>query len=267
MLPRMKILLLVALPCLIFSLRVDAVGQVGRLVGTVAYTAPGSQPVAARGVRVIAAGSYSQSETRTDNNGTFVMILRPGGYRIVAQGAYGFVQYQEVGGYVTANADSYINPNPLFLVPQSGRNSDSPRSPPLIQTAAMSVPAKGAHQNGLTFEIASENSDTGDTGDLLGTVKYKQGYMPANNIEVWAIGNRERRPVKTDPNGNFAVRAISPGKYTICVVDPNFKQEVAVVGYVVKGKNNSFISPNPILLLPDKSAKPCPGLITESNAK
>lgn len=246
--PRMRIMLLVALPCLLFSLSADAVAQVGRLAGTVAYYAPGARPVAARGVRVIAVGSYARSETRTDNNGSFVLVLRAGGYNVVAQGAYGFVQVQEVRGYVAPNTDSYISPNPLYLV-QGGRSSGSMTTLPLSRTATRNERETGEHQNGLTLEAAAENSDGAETGDLVGSVIYKQTNTPAYNVEVEAVGPHGRRPARTGRNGVFVMKSIKVGRYEIYVRPPaGFKQEVVVIAYVVKGRNES-VSPT-LMLIP-----------------
>ena len=128
MLPRMRVILLLGLP-LLFSLGVDVSAQVGRLAGTVAYsTSP--RPTVARGVTVVAVDGNRQSwQTRTDNNGNFILALRVGTYRVFAQGTLGYTTYGVVEGYVRANADNTITPNPLFLVPAKPRPTPTPRQP------------------------------------------------------------------------------------------------------------------------------------------
>jgi hypothetical protein len=216
-------------------------------MGTVAYAAPGTRPVAASGVRVIAVGGYSQSETRTDNNGSFVLVLRPGSYRVVAQGALGYVQYQNVTGYVSANTNSYINPNPLFLVP-ARRSSNSALDIPYSQVITWSESAI------VTHEITAENNDTVDMGDLSGSVMYKQGNqpaIPARQVLVTAKGPHRTRPVWTDENGDFLIKSLPAGEYSISVQvlnHPRYQPETVVKGYVKSG-SKSMVSPNPILLV------------------
>jgi hypothetical protein len=170
MLPRVRIMLLIVLPCLFFSLGIDAIAQVGRLAGTVAYAAPGVRPVVASGVRVVVISDYTQLETRTDSNGNFELALRAANYRVVAQGAPGYVTYGPVWGYVRANTNSVITPNPLFLVPQSTRMSDGITNLPLSYTAIWNKRALMAGQNNLTLETAARNSSN---GKLSGNVRYK----------------------------------------------------------------------------------------------
>lgn len=244
MIPRTKILMLAALPCLLFGLGINAVAQAGRLAGTVAYVAPGARAVAAQGARVVAVGAYSQSETRTDNNGNFVMVLRPGGYRILAQGAYGYVQYQEVSGNVRAGADSYITPNPIFLVPQRGRSSDGAPGNPYGQVVTRTEPSA------VTYEVATENACGDDPGDLYGSVRIKEGNQPAKDATVRAVGPSRSQPVPTGPNGEFCIKSLPPGEYTIIVGvrDSRYRPETIVKGYV-KARGVSEVSPNPILLV------------------
>lgn len=248
MLTRMRILLILGLPCLTFSLGIDAAAQVGRLAGTVAYAAPGYSSVVAKGVKVIVVGNYTQVETRTDNNGNFVLVLRAGDYSVYAQGAPGYIQYQEVRGYVRPNINSIINPNPLFLVPQSRRSSGSLTSLALSQAKDWSESAIAAYPKGLIFKIAGNST----TGNLIGSVKYKQKIdIPVPGVLVTAEGGRRKASVRTNLNGEFVMKSLPIGQYDISVeAPPRFKQEMKVVGEVVKGRNDNFVSPNPILLIP-----------------
>lgn len=251
MLPRMRIMLLAGLPCLLFSLGVDAAAQAGRLGGTVAYAAPGAYPVAARGVRVIAVGGYAQAETRTDNNGNFVLVLRAGEYSVAAQGAHGYVTHRESKGYVRAYTDSVITPNPIYLVPASRRLAGM-TSPALSQTAVWSDRTKVAHQNGLTLDVAAQK---GGTGRLDGRITILNGKVqePARNFSVHAHGRYDSSETKTDSEGYFTTRAMRVGEYRIFVVEKDYQQQIEAVGTVTAGQTNT-VSPNPIRMIRNKVA-------------
>jgi hypothetical protein len=232
MLPRVKFMLLPAvLPCLLFFMAVDAAAQNGRLLGTVAVAYPGRYPVAARGVRVIAAGGYAQAETRTDGNGNFALILRPGTYRVLAQ-ASGYSLLRESAGYVRAYTDSVISPNPLYLVPS--RSTD-----PMV----LSGPT-AAHQNVLTLDVAAQNNYT---GELRGHVRYKDTDTPARGVRVVAMGSYAQGETRTDNNGNFAL-LLRAGVYRVVVQGQGYMQGWAQGR--VRPNAESEIMPNPIYLVP-----------------
>jgi len=213
MLPRLRVTLLLALP-LLFGLGVDAAAQVGRLGGTVAY-ATSPRPTVARGVTVVAVDSSRQAwQTRTDNNGNFTLTLRVGSYRVFAQGIAGYTTYGEVKGYVRANLDSVITPNPLFLVRASSRSSDSlTPSPALSYTAAWRGRTATAPPNHFTFVLAAQGS--GSNGRLFGQVLYRDTNGPARGVTVAAVdGNGQSWQTRTDGNGNFML-ALRPGNYRV----------------------------------------------------
>ncbi|HEX3144493.1 MAG TPA: hypothetical protein VHQ64_11025, partial [Pyrinomonadaceae bacterium] len=107
MLPQAKLLL--AIVVLVFTVAGNATAQAGRLFGTVLYS--DSRAYAARGARVIAVGAYFRTETRTDGNGNFGLVLPAGTYQIYGQGVYPYTQRVNVYGYVRAGADTVISPN------------------------------------------------------------------------------------------------------------------------------------------------------------
>lgn len=239
MLPRARTLIPLVLP-LLFGLGADAAAQVGRLGGTVAYATPG-QP-AARGVRVVAVGN-GQGETRTDGNGNFVLVLRPGSYRVVAQ-APGYSTYGVVSGYVRAYTDSFITPNPLYLV----RGSNSMAGPMLSHTATQDGRAPTEGQNGFTLDTAGQNRGA---KKFRGSVKYKdngRGVVDARVVAI-GIGHNGQGETKTIGNGNFEL-VLPEGKYSIVVQGvARYSQEHNVRGDV-KANGESFIDPNPIYLIP-----------------
>src|SRR5215218_2708353 len=178
MLQRMRVTLLLGLP-LFFSLGVDAAAQVGRLVGTVAY-ATSPRPTVARGVTVFAVDGNRQAwQARTDNNGNFGMVLRAGTYRVIAQGAPGYTTYGEVRGYVRANTDSFITPNPLFLVPSTSRRSDNlTLDTALSLTATWRERTTTAQSINFTLMTAAQRGQ----GNLLGQVVCQGSNEPAKDV-------------------------------------------------------------------------------------
>jgi hypothetical protein len=247
MLPRVRTILLFGLPLLFIS-GVDAAAQAGRLVGTVAYATP-IRPTPARGVRVVAVDDNRQAwETRTDSNGNFGMLLRAGRYRILAEGAQGYITYGEVWGYVRANSNSIIIPNPLFLVPPS-RSSDSMMSPALSQTATGRESKPTVQQNNFTLEMAAHESGP---GTLSGKVMYKDKNRNREAIGVTVVAtdnNRQTWPTTTNNKGDF-VLSLWEGTYTIVVQGaPGYFHEQPVWGYV-RANTPSVITPNPIYLMP-----------------
>jgi len=229
-----RISLLATLPCLFLCLAFDAVAQPGRLGGTVAYSA-GAQAVVARNVRVIASGAYGGAETRTDNNGNFVLVLAAGTYQVMAFGAAGYTQYQQVMGYVRAYSDSIITPNPIFLVPARYRSSDSMNQSVLIHTDAWNGDAKLAPESVVTLKIAAEKSGT---GWLSGTVKIgnkNKGCdaksVAAGNFEVklkglYGVGGTQLR---TKSDGKFVTEPLPAGPYKITVKYDEFWPSEALV--------------------------------------
>jgi hypothetical protein len=251
----MRVTLLLGLP-LLLGLGVDAAAQVGRLNGTVAY-ASSPRPTVARGVTVVAVDGNRQAwQTRTDNNGNFVLALRAGSYRVFAQGLAGYTTYGEVRGYVKANADSTITPNPLFLVRPSFKSSDNltPR-PALSQTATWRGHTWTAQPNNFTLVTAAQD---GGNGRLSGKVVYRDSNEPARGVTVVAVdGNRQSRQTRTDGNGNF-VLALRAGSYRV------FAQGLA--GYTMQGNvrghvradADSTITPNPLYLVAERRPTPTP---------
>lgn len=213
MLPRVKILLLVGLPCLLVGLRVDAAAQSGRLFGNVAYYDQNRRQIPARGARAIAVGSYGKAEARTDNNGDFAMLLPAGTYKVYGQGANGYTQRVEVMGYVRAYTDTYIIPNPLVLVYAGFRSSEALRSVPLSSTGTALSDAT-APQRGLAIEIVTvggipgERSAQDDFGFLRGiVVRRDQGRdLPVGQIYIKASGRYESQPGRTNQDGVFDLR-------------------------------------------------------------
>lgn len=212
MIQRVRTVLLLGLP-LFFSLSSDTAAQVGRLFGTVAYATP-VQPTPARGVRVVAVNNYGQWETRTDNDGNFMMTLRAGSYRMLAQGAPGYVTYGDVWGHVRANSDSYITPNPLFLVipRQSTNMSIGPMSG---QTTAGLEHILKVQQSNITLGLATQNRSY---GRLHGSIKYKDTNKPARDakdVKVVAVDAQGQWwETKTDNYGNFELD-LPAGDYKI----------------------------------------------------
>jgi hypothetical protein len=252
MLSHVRIRVLLTLPCLLIGLGSDVVAQAGRLGGTVAYSAPGARSVVARNVRVRASGAYGGAETRTDNNGNFVLVLAAGSYRVTAYGASGYTQYQQVTGYVRAYTDSIITPNPLFLVRASYRSSDSLTHPVLTHRDAWNGHAIVAFQSSLTFEIAAEESGM---GWLFGTVKIgdkKKGCQgnsrSAQNFKVTLQGGYDDDELKTNSKGQFVTKALPRGTYTITVTSKGFRDQPAQ-GTVTPSKANP-VSPDPICMIP-----------------
>lgn len=261
MLSHARIRLLLTLPCLLVGLGFDAAAQAGRLAGTVAYSAPGAQAVAARNVTVIVSGAYARTQTRTDNNGNFVLVLAAGTYRVQAYGAAGYTQYQQVTGYVRAYADSIITPNPLFLVPSRYRSSDSMTQPVLTHGDDWNAHATVAVQSRLTLEIAAQERGK---GRLYGRVKIggknrtcQDNSVPAGYFLVTLQGpySSGGTQLRTSPNGTFVTEDLPPGTYTITVSSekyPNYHHTTRNQGTVVAGmKNNLFrVLPDPICMIP-----------------
>jgi hypothetical protein len=253
MLPRVRTILLLVLP-LLFSLGGDASAQVGRLLGTVAYATP-LRPTPAAGVRVVAVDDYGQAwETRTDGNGIFVMILREGRYRVVAQGAPGYITYGEVWGYVRTGVDSVITPNPLFLV--EARSSNNMTSPALSQMMTGRESTSTAQQKNFMFEMAVHYLGV---GKLFGTIIYKDIKKPAGGVIVVAVedGIGQRHEVQAVGNGYFEFVSLRPGWYEIVTKGvgeyAHYVPEQPVWGYV-RANTNSSISPNPLFLVPSAPA-------------
>jgi hypothetical protein len=253
MLPRMRVALLLGLP-LLFSLGVDAAAQVGRLGGTVAYASPG-RPTVARGVTVVAVDANRQAwQTRTDGNGNFVLALRAGVYRVVAQGMAGYTTYGVVQGYVRANADSLITPNPLFLVRSTSRGYDNlTPGPSLSLTATWRGRTSTAQPNNFTLMLTAQGSGN---GRLFGQVVYQNG--PAGGVTVFAVDvNRQAWQTRTDGNGNF-VLALRAGVYRIVAqAPPGYVTSGGARGYV-RANDDSVIAPNPLLLMPERRPTPTP---------
>lgn len=242
MLPRVRTILLLGL-LLLLGLGIDAAAQVGRLAGTVAYATPG-RPTAAIGVRVVAVGDYGQWETRTDGNGNFVMALREGRYRVVAQGLPGSTTYGNVWGYVRANMDSIIIPNPLFLV--STRSSSGMPPSTLSQMTTWLERTPTAQQNKLALEMAAPHLAV---GRLFGTVMYKDTSKTAKGATVVAITNYGQWETKTDGNGNFGM-VLPEGSYRIVAQGSPDSTTLGNVWGYVKANVDSFIIPNPLFLVP-----------------
>lgn len=255
MLPRMRVALLLGLP-LLFSLGVDAAAQVGRLGGTVAY-ATSPRPTVARGVTVVAVDGNRQAwQARTDNNGNFVLALRAGNYRVFAQGMAGYTTYGEVRGYVKANTDSFITPNPLFLVRSSSRSSDNlTLSSALSQTASWRGRTSTAQPNNVTFVTAAQG---GGNGRLSGQVLYRDSNGPARGVVVVAVdGNRQSWQTRTDGNGNF-VLPLREGSYRIFARGAaGYTMYGNVRGYV-RADTDSTITPNPLYLVAERRPTPTP---------
>lgn len=249
MLPHVRIVLLLVLP-LLFSLGSDASAQVGRLFGTVAYATPG-QPTPARGVRVVAVNAYGQWEARTDSNGNFVMLLPAGSYRIVAQGALGYTTYGTVMGYVRANADNIITPNPLFLVPS--RSSGYMTGIALSQMVNWREHTSTVQQNNLTLEITAQRQGV---GRLLGNVTYGDAKV-AKGVRVVAVSNYGQWETRTGDEGNF-VMVLPEGNYNIVAQGlPGYITRGTVTGYV-RANTDSSITPNPLFLVPEPKPTPTP---------
>lgn len=251
MLPRVRTILLLVLP-LLFSLGGDASAQVGRLLGTVAYATP-VRPIVAVGVRVVAVDDYGQAwETRTDGNGIFVMILREGRYRVVAQGAPGYITYGEVWGYVRTGVDSVIIPNPLFLV--QARSSDSMTSLALSQMATWRERAPTVQQHNFALEMAAQ----GGFGTLSGNVIYKDTKKAAVGVEVVIVNDYGQQTEAKTLDGGIFVLGLPKGRYRIVVKSvSNYVQEKDVWG-CVEAHTNSIINPNPLVLVPPPTPKPTP---------
>lgn len=240
MLPRVRTVLLLGLP-LLFSLGGDAAAQVGRLGGTVAYATP-VHPTVAVDVRVVAVDDYGQAwETRTDGNGVFVMVLREGRYRVVAQGTPGYVTYGEVWGYVRTKTDSVITPNPLLLVPLP-RSS----SPALSRTTTLHERTPTVQQDKFALEMAA----LGGYGSLTGNVIYMDTNRPARGVTVVAVDDKQQSWQKTtDDNGKF-VLVLPEGKYRVVAQGASgYVTYGNVWGYVRAGAE-SEITPNPLPLGP-----------------
>jgi hypothetical protein len=247
----MRVTLLLGLP-LLFSLGVDVSAQVGRLAGTVAYsTSP--RPTVARGVTVVAVDGNRQSwQTRTDNNGNFILALRAGTYRVFAQGAPGYTTYGVVQGYVRANADSFITPNPLFLVPSSSRRSDNlTPGPVLTQTATLRGRTPTAQPFNFTPVIAAQR---GANGTLFGQVMYQDsnGTRKAGGVMVFMMdSNGQTWQTRTGGNGNFRL-SLREGSYRVYAQGENgYTTYGEVQGYVRANADNT-ITPNPLLLVPTR---------------
>jgi hypothetical protein len=255
MLPRMRVTLLLGLP-LLFSLGVDAAAQVGRLGGTVAY-ATSPRPTVARGVTVVALDANRQAwQTRTDNNGNFLMALRAGTYRVFAQGIAGYTTYGVVQGYVRPNADSVITPNPLFLVQSKARSFDNlTPGPALSLTATWRGHTSTAQPNNLTLMLTAQSSGN---GRLFGQVVYQDSNGPARGVTVVAVdANRQAWQTRTDGNGNF-VLALREGTYRVVARSiAGYTMSGNVRGFV-RANDDSVINPNPLLLVPERRPTPTP---------
>jgi hypothetical protein len=211
---RIKVLLL-GLPCLLFTLSLTASAQNGRLFGNVAYVDSRAQP--ARGVRVIAVGSYLRSETRTDSYGNFAMVLPGGRYRILGQGAYPYSQRTEVTGYVRPYTDSYISPNPLVL--EYGRSRSSNEGPI------------------LSAYSPDEANVQDDSGFVNGRVVYwNQGQMaPAVGAYILAFGDNERSAARANRDGIFQLH-LKAGTWRIGVQFKGYRQRVMPIIKVERSK-------------------------------
>ena len=242
--PRFRTLLLtLGLMCLLFGLGVEAAAQGGRLRGRVVFY----NGAAAAGVRVIAKGYYEQTETRTDDYGNFVLVLRPGGYNIFVGAPARFRQATQVVGYVRGNADSYTEPNPIVLVSVSS-NSNGPTSLALSQTA-WGERSTAAQHNSFTQVVAV-------TGRLRGKVVLRKTKIePAKNVSVTASGAYEQGQTRTDKHGDFVLE-LRAGRYMISIQADGF-QPATAVGEVTAGKDNSA-APNPIVLTPVAPEPPRP---------
>src|ERR1044072_6796742 len=254
MLPRMKVALLLGLP-LLFSLGVNARAQVGRLAGTVAYATPG-RPTVAKGVTVVAVDANRQAwQNRTDGNGNFVMALRAGTYRVVAQGLPGYTTYGVVQGYVRANTDSYITPNPLCLVRASSGNSENLMPGPVLsQTATWRGRTSSAQPSYFILMIAAQSNGN---GRLFGQVVYQDSNVPARGVTVIAVdANRQSWQTRTDGNGNFGL-ALREGNYRIVARGAGYITNGNVRGYV-RANADSYITPNPLFLVAERRPTPTP---------
>jgi len=254
MLQRVRTILLLGL-ALLFSPGVDAAAQVGRLFGTVAYATP-IRPTPARGVRVFAVDAYTQTEARTDSDGNFVMVLRAGNYRVVAMGAPGYITAGEVWGYVRANTDSIITPNPLFLVPASSTGSMTSHTLSRMETPCERLRAE--RQNNFTLEATAQN---GGRGKLCGRVVFGDNNKPAGGITVVLLDNKgeQHETPKTNNKGYFETNSWA-GTYTVRVVEPSgYVQKQELICGNVRANTDSIITPNPIYLMPGpKSDEPRP---------
>jgi hypothetical protein len=243
---------------LLFSLGVDAAAQVGRLAGTVAY-ATSPRPTVARGVTVVAVDSNRQSwQTRTDNNGNFILALRVGTYRVFAQGTLGYTTYGVVQGYVRANTDSIITPNPLFLVRSSSRSSDNlTPDPVLIQTATWRGRTPTAQPINFTLLTAAQR---GGNGTLSGQVMYQDlnGTRKAGGVTVVAVdGNRQSWQTRTGGNGNF-VLPLPEGNYRVFAQGALGYTTSGEVWGKVRANTNSTTTPNPLYLVTERRPTPTP---------
>lgn len=248
-------ILLLGLPLLLIGVEVDAAAQVGRLMGNVAYYGRDRRVFAARGARVVAVGSYVQSETRADAYGNFALMLRPGAYRVYAQGASGYALGQATG-YVRANTNSYISPNPVLLMQQSAGNWDGMTSPGPVP-ASFSVegvtapPADSPNLAGTSLQ--------GRPGTLSGRVMIRddKGRVgPAKNRSVRIQGDYGKAEAQTGSQGDFISPLLRPGQYEIIIVAEGLQQEPdRVIGLVRPGRNSPVL-PNTIWLIAPRKNPP-----------
>ena len=247
MLSRSRIILLFGLPCLLFGLAADAAAQAGRLGGNVVYFyGPGTKPEPARNARVFALGSYAQYETRTNNDGIFVMVLPAGDYRIAAVGASGFEQAQEVKGYVRVNTDSVITPNPLFLVRSNRRSSSVTTTPTSSREVSWGEILAVTYLKSFLLETTLQN---GSTGRLQGKVMRRDTGGPAKHLRVFIYpqGPLRQSQCRTDANGTFVSEPLPEGEYKIVVAANDKLKNGEASGRVIAGKTSN-VAPDPIWL-------------------
>jgi hypothetical protein len=253
-----RILMLFLVVGLLLSLRVEAVGQIGRLGGSVRYLEANGQQYAASGARVIFSDGYGTAEARTDNNGVFLVVLPAGVYKVYAQGLAYHSQRLEVTGYVRANADNIVIPNPIYLVSNAIPGADLP----LSRTAAGTEPPTSFVFSKSGVESLSGNRrcperDTHDgSGFVCGRVVLKDPgtgrIEPKAEVGVMAAnGGGVGTYKKTDNLGNFELQ-LPPGQWALCVVpEPQgFVQEPKPIVVVVeRDKATAGID---LVLLPGK---------------
>lgn len=247
MLPHARILSLFALVFLVFGASVNAYSQSGRLFGSVHYYDAYRRQYPAVGVRVILVGSYARTESRTDNNGNFGIVLPAGGYRVYGQGANGYSQRVEVVGYVRPGTDSYINPNPLVLVWNGWRSAQEMQENFPADYAAFSLlidsrpltTSFDAHRTGTDEKCNS----TADMGSVSGRVVLRQGGKdePAKQAKISAVGSHGQREIRADSDGVFDLR-LCPGRWTLYITagKRGFSSVKTSVN-VIKGKHEQPI--------------------------
>lgn len=247
MLPRVKILLLLGLPCLLLSLNAEAQAQSGRLAGTVVYYHRG-QVVPAAGARVLARGAYEAYETRTNGYGNFVMVLRAGAYDIRAYGAYGYSQRQQVVGYVGAGTDSVIAPNPLVLARDGAESMTSLR---------LSPTGTSGEADGMAAPPINSPAVASANGRLRGTVMFMCDGVLKPRLGIRLIfSGPDPTEARTNENGTFNLE-LQEGVWKVSAKVPNYAQDREAVGIVTPGRD-SVINPNTIIMRPTKVGVRCP---------